>query len=132
MFPESHGFVAMPITSSNNFVSTILHSNLSLSVKEDEIVRECDRHRNETVILMKNLQAVLWSDIGILMRLLFTEEVKLYYSNWCIPIWLMHYWHGVDRDELMLLRLSVLTGEHANYSQIKTTGCSRFTQFIVI
>ena len=28
----------------------------------------------------------------------------------------MRYWHGEDRDVLMLLRLSVLTGEHANYS----------------
>ena len=32
----------------------------------------------------------------------------------------MCYWHGEDRDVLMLLRLSVLKGEHANYSQIIT------------
>ena len=37
---------------------------------------------------------------------------------WCIPIWLMLYWHGDDQDVLILLRLSVLLGEHANYSQI--------------
>ena len=30
------------------------------------------------------------------------------------------YWHGEDRDVLMLLRMSVLTGERANYSQIMT------------
>ena len=33
-------------------------------------------------------------------------------------------------DVLMLLRLSVLTGEHANYSQIITRGPSFFTQFM--
>ena len=32
----------------------------------------------------------------------------------------MRYWHGEDRDLRMLLRLSVLSGEHANYSQIIT------------
>ena len=36
----------------------------------------------------------------------------------------MLYWHGDDRDIRMLLRLSVLTGEHANYSQIITIGSS--------
>ena len=43
----------------------------------------------------------------------------------------MRYWHGADRDVLMLLRLSVLTcGEHANYSQIITIRSSLFTQFM--
>ena len=50
---------------------------------------------------------------------------------WCIPIWLMLHWHGEDRDVLMLLRLSVLTGEHVNYSQIITKRSSLFTQFII-
>ena len=39
---------------------------------------------------------------------------------WCISIRLMLYWHGEDLEVLMLLSLSVLTGEHANYSQIIT------------
>ena len=30
----------------------------------------------------------------------------------------MLYWHEEDKDVLMLLRLSVLTGEHANYLQV--------------
>ena len=34
----------------------------------------------------------------------------------------MSYWHGEDRDVLMLLRLSVLTGKHVNYSQITVIG----------
>ena len=38
---------------------------------------------------------------------------------------------GEDREVLMLLRLSVLTGEHANYSQIITIGSSLFTQFMI-
>ena len=48
---------------------------------------------------------------------------KLYYS-WCIPMWLMLYWHGEDWDVLMQLRLGVLTGEHVNYSQIITKRSS--------
>ena len=43
----------------------------------------------------------------------------------------MLYWHGEDREVLMLLRLSVLTGEHANYSQIITKRSSLFTQFMI-
>ena len=30
----------------------------------------------------------------------------------------MFYWHGEDLDVLMPVRLGVLTGEHANDSQI--------------
>ena len=33
----------------------------------------------------------------------------------------MRYWHEEDRDVLMLQRLSVLTGEHANYSDYSHT-----------
>ena len=54
MFPESHGFVAMPVTSCINDS----FSNLSLSkilVMGDEIVRHCDRHSNDTVILRKHV-----------------------------------------------------------------------------
>ena len=32
----------------------------------------------------------------------------------------MRYWNGEDRYVLILLRLSALTGEHANYSQVIT------------
>ena len=56
--------------------------------------------------------------------------VKLYYSLVYIPIWLMLYWHGEDREVQMLLRLSALTGEHVNYSQIITRS-SLFTQFMI-
>ena len=43
----------------------------------------------------------------------------------------MLYWHGEDREVLKLLRLSVLTGEHVNYSQILTKRSSLFTQFMI-
>ena len=43
----------------------------------------------------------------------------------------MRDWHGEDRDVLILLRLSVLTGEYANYSQITTIGSSLLTQFMI-
>ena len=46
-----------------------------------------------------------------------------------IPIWLC--FHGEDREVLMLLRLSVLTGEHVNYSQIITKRSSHLTQFMI-
>ena len=38
---------------------------------------------------------------------------------------------GEDRDVLMLLRLGVFTGKHANYSQIITKRFSLFTQFMI-
>ena len=44
----------------------------------------------------------------------------------------MRYWHGEDRDVLMLQRLSVLTGEHSNYPQITTIGSSLFTQYFAL
>ena len=43
----------------------------------------------------------------------------------------MRYWHGEDRDIQMLLRLSVLTVEQVNYSQIISIGSSLFTQFMI-
>ena len=43
----------------------------------------------------------------------------------------MRYWHGEDRDVLMLLRLSVPTGEPANFSQIITKRSSLSTQFMI-
>ena len=38
---------------------------------------------------------------------------------------------GEDREVLMLLKLRVLTGEHANYSQIITRRSSLFIQFMI-
>ena len=72
---------------------------------------------------MKNVTAKISKSVGVMRRLhcqLSADVmVKLQYAIlWCIPIWLMHYWLGEDRDVLLLLRLSVLTGEHANYSPI--------------
>ena len=46
MFPESHGFAAMPVT------SCVKDTRL---VKGDEIVRPCDRHSRETVTLRKHV-----------------------------------------------------------------------------
>ena len=53
MFTDSHGFVAMPVTSCIKDTC----SNLSQSklVKGDEIVRPCDRHSTETAKLRKHL-----------------------------------------------------------------------------
>ena len=42
----------------------------------------------------------------------------------------MLYWPGEDLDVLMLLRLSVLTGEHVNYSQIITKRSLLFSQLV--
>ena len=47
VFPESHGFVAMPVTSCIKDTC----SNPIKLVKRDEIVRPCERHSNETVTL---------------------------------------------------------------------------------
>ena len=55
--------------------------------------------------------------------------VKLHY--YLVYCHLMRYWHGEDRDLRMLLRLSALTGEHANYLQIIAIGSSLFTQFMI-
>ena len=54
MFPASHGFVAMPVTS---FIKDIVHVPIYpyLVCEGDEIVRPCDRHSNETVTLRKDI-----------------------------------------------------------------------------
>ena len=52
MYPESHGFVAMPVTSCTKDTC----SNLFLStMNRITIVRPCDRHSNETVTLRKHV-----------------------------------------------------------------------------
>ena len=57
--------------------------------------------------------------------------VKLYYS--LVRSHLTYsFLAREDRDVQMLLRFSVLTGEHANYSQIITIRSSLFTQFMII
>ena len=43
----------------------------------------------------------------------------------------MRYWHVEDLEVLMLVRLSVLTGEHVNYSQVITRGSLLLTQFMI-
>ena len=43
----------------------------------------------------------------------------------------MLYWHGEDREVLMLLRLGALTGEQSNYSQIITKRSSLIAQFMI-
>ena len=49
MYPESHGFVAMPVTICiKNTCSNLSHL---IIVTDDEIVCACDRHSNETVTL---------------------------------------------------------------------------------
>ena len=43
----------------------------------------------------------------------------------------MPFWHGEDRDILLLLRLSVLTGVHTICSEIITKRFLLFTQFTI-
>ena len=43
----------------------------------------------------------------------------------------MIYWHGEDLDLLMLLRLTVLTLGHSNYTEIITKRSPLFNQFII-
>ena len=68
---------------------------------------------------VKNVTTKISKSVGVMKRLHFQLPadvmVKLYY-------YLVYYWHGEDWDVRMLLRLSALTGEHANYSHIKTIG----------
>ena len=52
MFPEGHGFVAMPVTSVLQIHVSIIPIKL---VNGDEIVRTCDRHSNESVTLRKHV-----------------------------------------------------------------------------
>ena len=54
MFPESHGCVAMATTSCIEDTCTMQFIPIEL-VKEDEIVRACDRPRNETGCLRKHV-----------------------------------------------------------------------------
>ena len=53
MFPGSHGFVAMPVTSCFKDA----HSKFIFikSVKEDKILWLCDEHSNETMTLRKHV-----------------------------------------------------------------------------
>ena len=51
MFPESHGFVVMPVTSSNNFVciSLIKYGQIGTCMFDTA----CERYNNETTTLRK-------------------------------------------------------------------------------
>ena len=66
----------------------------------------------------KNVTTKISKSVGVMRRLQcqLPADVMVYTILWCIPIWLMCYWHEEDQDVLMLLRLSVLTGEQTNYS----------------
>ena len=81
---------------------------------------------------VKNVTTRISKSVGVMRRLHCQLPadvmVKLYYSLVYSPV---RNWHGEDPDLRMLLRLSVLTGEHANYSQIITIGSSLFTQFMI-
>ena len=56
MFPESYGFVAMPVTSGIKDTCSILSlSPIILLMWGVEFVRPCDRPGNETVTLMKHV-----------------------------------------------------------------------------
>ena len=57
MFPESHGFVGMPVIVGMPVTSCIKDTCLNLSLsKGDEIVPQpCDRHSNETATLGKHV-----------------------------------------------------------------------------
>ena len=77
--------------------------------------------------------------VGVMRRLHCQQPanvmVKLYYSlvySHLTYALLPNYWHGEDREVLMLLRLGVLTGEHVNYPQIITKRFSLFTQFMIL
>ena len=83
---------------------------------------------------VKNVTTKISKSDGV-MRRLHCElpadvMVKLYYSLVYSHL-TYSYWHGEDRDVRMLLRLSVVTGEHTNYLQIITMGSSLFTQFMI-
>ena len=50
MFPQSYGFVTMPVTSRGKDIYPCL-----IIVKGDEIVRPFDRHSNETATVRKHV-----------------------------------------------------------------------------
>ena len=98
-----------------------------LGVTVDENLNFNDHVNKVTIPKYRNL-LVSWGDS-------IASCLQMYWSSCtilcCIPIWLMRYWHGEDRDVLMLLRLSALKEEHVNYSQIITKISSLFTQFMI-
>ena len=83
---------------------------------------------------VNNVTSKISKSVGVMKRLHCQLHanvmVKLYYS--------LVYSHQTyvllaldGREVLMLLRLSVLTAVHANYSQIITKRSSLFTQFLI-
>ena len=83
---------------------------------------------------VKNVSNKISKSVGVMRRLHCQLPadlmVKLYYSLVYSHLTYALYWHGEELDVLMLLRLSVLAGEHANYSQIITIGSSLFSQLL--
>ena len=54
MFPENHGFVAVPVTSSNNFFS-IHKLDIDIYIEKCKFDTSCNRHSNETVTFKKQV-----------------------------------------------------------------------------
>ena len=79
---------------------------------------------------VKNVTTKISKSVGMMRRLHYQLPadvmVKVYYFLVCYFLV-----HGEDRDVLMLQRLSVLTGEHVNYSQIITVESSLFNQIMI-
>ena len=57
-----------------------------------------------------NKISVCWCHEETMLYIASCQQSKSYTIIWCIPIWLVRYWHGEDQDVLMLLRFRLLTG----------------------
>ena len=107
------------------FLGVTLDENLTLNDHLTNVTTKISKSV-ATVGVMRRLHCHY-----IVMRRLHCRRNGCYTILWCFSISLMRYWHGEGRHVLMLQRLSALTGEHANYSQIITIGSSLFTQFMI-
>ena len=80
-----------------------------------------------------HLYYLVYLSVGVMRRFhcqVHTDvTVEWYYSRVYSHLTHAELAWGIS-DLLMLPRLSVITGEHANYSQIMTIGFSLFTQFM--
>ena len=106
-----------------NQISTVIFLGVALDVNltfNDHFINVTAKI-SKSVGVMRRLHCQLPADV----------MVKLYnslvYSHLTYALLAI----GEDRDLRMLQRLSMLTGEHANYSQIITIGSSLFTEFMI-
>ena len=98
------------------FLGVIHLENLTFNDRVNKVTTKISK----SVGVMKRLHCRLPADV----------MVNLYYSLvYSHLTYAMLAWGRSGR--LMLLRLSVLTGEQANYSQIITKRSSLFTQFMI-